>query len=77
MTKSKVSTPHLPFGLGRYQLSVYPSEASGLTAKTSPLQIGYFCNFLDYFERSDITPSPSKGRFSNTPFVDERLSIEI
>ena len=66
MTKSKVSTPHLPFGL-----------ASGLTAKTSPLQIGYFCNFLDYFERSDITPSPSKGRFSNTPFVDERLSIEI
>nr|DAN70764.1 MAG TPA: hypothetical protein [Caudoviricetes sp.] len=24
MTKSKVSTPHLPFGLGRYQLSVYP-----------------------------------------------------
>lgn len=78
MTKSKVSTPHLPFWLGRYQLSVYPaSEASGLTAKTSPLQIGYFCNFLDYFERSDITPSPSKGRFSNTPFVDERLSIEI
>nr|DAN70765.1 MAG TPA: hypothetical protein [Caudoviricetes sp.] len=41
------------------------------------MQIGYFCNFLDYFERSDITPSPSKGRFSNTPFVDERLSIEI
>lgn len=78
MTKSKVSTPHLPFGvrpLPTFHISA--SEASGLTAKTSPLQIGYFCNFLDYFERSDITPSPSKGRFSNTPFVDERLSIEI
>ena len=70
MTKSKVSTPHLPFWYIR-ERSERPN------CKNFHFEIGYFCNFLDYFERSDITPSPSKGRFSNTPFVDERLSIEI
>lgn len=50
--------------------SMTANEVSGLTAKTENLEKHKFRNFFDYFERSDITLLPSKGRFSKTPIAE-------